>query len=55
MYWGRKGGFQHAKDQIIKKEKDWKKRYEIFYEIVNKLIYEKPNNKILDIGCSAGQ
>ena len=42
-------------DQINKTEKDWKKRYETFYEIGNKLIYEKPNNKILEIGCSAGQ
>lgn len=55
FYWGRTGGFQHAKDQINKTEKDWKKRYEIFYEIGNKLIYEEPNNKILEIGCSAGQ
>ena len=55
FYWGRTSGFQHAKDQINKQEKDWKKRYEIFYEIGNKLIYEEPNNKILEIGCSAGQ
>ena len=53
QYWGRKTGFEHAKDQIARSKQDWFSRNSEFYTLVKENLYE--GIKILEIGCSAGQ
>lgn len=53
MFWGRKGGYEHAMEQFYKGEQEWERRYGPFREQVQKSLVA--GMRIVEIGCSAGQ
>lgn len=53
LFWGREGGFLHAKSQFQRESKSWSKNYSDFYEMAKK--YLNSNSIVVEIGCSAGQ
>lgn len=53
LYWGREGGFEHAKKQYYDEESQWKDRYVKFYDLIIDSINSE--SKIIELGCSCGQ